>query len=594
MNGTALSKVKRTYYLNLTVTKQKMKGVAYMQDLNANVYYKAKFQISLKEDYNEDLLWKLVWNIKNWITHKLNREETIIENSTRKWSAFKTGGRFYDLQGLNRVYAESVFYQPEDTAEHFSWACKIVEKPITAPDYIPREWITQIGYQAISQREANISYIVTYNDYAGFIGFQQETPVITVPKVVRWLMNDAKLTCSIGKTLLSYDPIQLNVGDYPAFEQVLYSQERDVPLIYISPYYSDEDHEAGLLVDPKKLAESVAASALVYYSDSLDFAAEMAHMGKADYYCGGGAIRVYRPHINLYDEWDHRQHRYLTPSFITEQGEDAVLQMLRRALAQNISYYEDLFRIDDCRALIDTTRRKARIRELQEHQARSQNDANEAFELWETAEREKEEIIRELNETRNALDNVKSSNYVLKARLEELEPRAGEAAKLLSSLHMVRSVSEYPKTPLEVAKYFEMLFPDKIAFTERAYKSLKGDCITKVDILWNIFYYMATELTELKQQNPATAYDDFHRKTGWECSRGEGKMTRDNNALMRNYKDVYNGKKIDIEPHVKNGNRDTDSSFVRVHFAYDEQSGKIIIGHCGKHLPNYGTQKARR
>lgn len=66
-------------------------------------------------------------------------------------------------------------------------------------------------------------------------------------------------------------------------------------------------------------------------------------------------------------------------------------------------------------------------------------------------------------------------------------------------------------------------------------------------------------------------------------------------SLMRQRIDKYNGQEIDIEPHVKNGSQESDPKFVRIHFAYDPNvADKIIVGHCGKHLDNYSTRKARK
>lgn len=129
-----------------------------MQDLNATIFFKAKFHIYATSGENDDLLWKLILDIRSWITKKLNRPgcHPVIESSLHKWTFFKKGGKFYDLEPLNRVYAESVFHQAEDEPSKISWACKIVEKPEVESGYAPREWITEIGYQADTNTSAEI------------------------------------------------------------------------------------------------------------------------------------------------------------------------------------------------------------------------------------------------------------------------------------------------------------------------------------------------------------------------------------------------------------------------------------------------------
>lgn len=149
-----------------------------MQDLSATMFYKAKFNICTTNNQPEDLLRKLILEIRSWITSKLNRrgELPVIEHSIRQWSYFKKGGKFYDLQHLNRVYAESVYHQVGEGLDSASWACKIVEKPTVENGCAPREWITEIGYRATSAYSAEISYVVTFSDMAGFIGFTQTVP----------------------------------------------------------------------------------------------------------------------------------------------------------------------------------------------------------------------------------------------------------------------------------------------------------------------------------------------------------------------------------------------------------------------------------
>ena len=64
--------------------------------------------------------------------------------------------------------------------------------------------------------------------------------------------------------------------------------------------------------------------------------------------------------------------------------------------------------------------------------------------------------------------------------------------------------------------------------------------------------------------------------------------------MMRQYVDTYNGKEINIEPHIKNGNHDKDPKSVRIYFAYDPSIvDKVIIGHCGKHINNATSRKVK-
>lgn len=178
--------------------------------------------------------------------------------------------------------------------------------------------------------------------------------------------------------------------------------------------------------------------------------------------------------------------------------------------------------------------------------------------------------------------------------VEMLKEQSEKYRELETATQGVRGIAVYPNTPQAIAKYFETVYPDRIVFTERAYRSM-DECTTKSDVLWEAFYHIAVDLYNLLKRNPATAFTDFKDYTGWDCSRGEGAQTHADSKFMRQRIDKYNGQEIDIEPHVKNGSQESDPKFVRIHFAYDPNvADKIIVGHCGKHLDNYSTRKARK
>lgn len=565
-----------------------------MYDLNATMFYKAKFNIRTANGEPDDLLWRLVLNIRSWITHKLNPwgKPTVIDYRMGSWSRFKKGGKFYDLGHLNRVYAESVYHQVGDEAFTASWACKIVEKPEAENGFAPREWVTEIGYRATSPNSAELSYVLTYSDMAGFIGFCMPAPSLSVPRVIRSLLEDDKLICSVGPNQLTAGAVKLNPGDYPHFKDVLLDSTREVPIIYISPQRIDEESdEAQVLVDPLKLADSVAGNAIVYYADSLDFTREMYYLGNSNYLCSGGAVRVYRPNIQIEDETDPSRHRFLSARFIEEHGDEKVIDLFRRAIAQDVHFYESLFRMDDCRALLEADLHQARIARIC---AKSQGEADEATEafLEESDKRKTAERANRALQDENG--RLKTENYNLAIQVEMHRKRANLVDQIETATRQVRSISEYPNTPQSIARYFETVYPERIAFTERAYRSM-DECKTKSEVLWEVFYHIATDLFDLVRSNPAQAYSEFKNKTGWEVARCEGPQTHVDSKLMRQFIDTYNGQEIDIEAHIKNGCRESDPKFVRIYFAYNPSiSEKIIIGNCGKHLKNYSTRTARR
>jgi len=81
---------------------------------------------------------------------------------------------------------------------------------------------------------------------------------------------------------------------------------------------------------------------------------------------------------------------------------------------------------------------------------------------------------------------------------------------------------------------------------------------------------------------------EYKSKARFHISMSEGKMTQRDSKLMQLRERQYQGRTIDITPHVGSG-RTADC--LRVHFAVDQGTGKIVIGHCGDHLENYTSRK---
>lgn len=563
-----------------------------MRDLNANMFYKAKFQISVDDSENFDLLWKVVLNLRAWITKKLNHPgDPVVEERLGRWSAFKNGGKLYDCQSRNRFYAESAYREVSAPVKQVFWACMMVEKPTPEPGFAQREWTTEIGYRSLTPGTAELSYVVTYRDATGFLGPCADVPGITVPNIIRRLLSDPALHCTIGPHTITCEPQKLAPGDYPKFKKLLFDPNREVPVIYISPQRDKlDDSHIRLMLSPERVAASTAANALVFYAENPDFSQEMRLMEKDSYTCSDGAVRVYAPHIDTANESDPYRHRFFLAREIEERGEDATLQIFRRALAQDVHFYDSMFRLPDCRALLDEDRHQARLAQLK---LQSEGDVDEAVqEFLNEAEKRKEaeDLAQELMDQ---LEDQKRDNHSLSIQLEAFREKAARCTQAEEATRQLRTTDQFPNTPVRLAKYFELLFPDRIAFTPRAYRSLE-DCPTKCDVLWDIFYHMATDLYTLLREQPAQAHKEFTNKTGWDCARGEGKMTRKDAGLMKQYTDRYNGKEIDIQAHIKSGVKESDPRFVRVYFAYDPTvSDKVIVGHCGRHLDNYTTQKIK-
>ena len=104
---------------------------------------------------------------------------------------------------------------------------------------------------------------------------------------------------------------------------------------------------------------------------------------------------------------------------------------------------------------------------------------------------------------------------------------------------------------------------------------------------------MCTLLYNLYTEDSSGAIDqEFTRSSRFRMGRGEGKNTHQDKTLMQQYQDQYDGRAIDIQPHIAtNENQESSPRFLRVHFCYDSMTQKIVVGSCGRHLDNSTTRK---
>ena len=568
-----------------------------MPDLAARVFYKAHFDIVRERD-NLDLLRDIiVEDLAKWLKHKY-RSATKYWN----WNQFSGYGNF-DTDD-HRLVAKTTSFFRDDSRY---WACRIEEFEEAQEDEedlvmtmkkAPRIWTTEVGFEQTCSDRATISYVCYYADKAGFIGITDTVPDRNIPGFIRNLIYCASrpFHCEIGNIRLSPVPIKLKPGNGDCFSSLVMDPERKVPLILVIPRSTQDNIHNPIAFPAKELAKNVMGNAIVYEADDSSMSEELSYLLDRQYLCLPGQIRIYWPESNK----STRRNRYLSVDEIDSIGNDAVIEIFRRVLSIDIRYYEskEMFRIDDC----DEMYRQSRIHELRsQYQMARESIAMEkavgkeikeqfdiANELLLLADDEKAELQNHIRSLETDLSLAKQDLWKAKSHNDYLQSYQERARGIDASLASIRQCDKLPSSPLEVAQYYQRVFRDSLDFTDRGIRSL-SKCVTKIDILWSCFFAMGTKLIELYRNNTPEIETVFLNATGWDMARCEGSQTRSNPSLMALRNDTYQGRSIFIEPHVKKGKTDNSPDCVRVYFAYDKVTDRIVIGHVGNHLDNHTT-----
>lgn len=152
------------------------------------------------------------------------------------------------------------------------------------------------------------------------------------------------LSCSVEERPLTLGPIEFGGEDVDAVYNHLARFLREVPAIVVSPTRSGD-----LLVDPSEVSEQIGLNATVYFTR--DCSVTQAFNDRLEpngLQCYGDALRVYAGHPHFDILGDGANHRFFPPSTLgDEEGRASCLEILRRALAQDVHAWETSVRIED-------------------------------------------------------------------------------------------------------------------------------------------------------------------------------------------------------------------------------------------------------
>ena len=545
-----------------------------MHDLSLTLFYKTAIDVE-PTDVEDDILWSVVCDIRKWMTRKWDQCGVTIPKDNPTWTKLKKGCRLSDPSGI--VQFVSAIYYAENGG--YKWACSITEN-IAEEGCSKRVWVTEIGLSCETRVRGTVSLVLSYGDQPGFLGPCQEIPSPSVPGIVGNLLSDRYLRCSVSGVELQREARELKAGMFPYFWCLISDPKRETPVIFISP--KQDGDNPSLLIDPQTLADALGPSALVYYSLDKGFADEMLDtLPNYAYRCSNGTVRAYAPRPCVDDPSDQYRHRYFSPAAIEAMGPDTLVSIFRRAYAQDVHFYETMVRIDVVRDLINHSslakRAERKVEEVEEAAIGLANDIEDKL-LRKTTEAD---ALKDEN------DQLKSENHALQQKVATYEfafrygAPDGEKSK---------EAWPWPRSPRDAFDAFRKACDDRIVFTQRAIASL-DDCCSSAETLWNALYDLRTIAYELYMSDAQLDIErEFNARSKFKFSRNAGSMTRKSNALTQQYFDEYDGRQINVETHIKSGSKESDPKFIRVYFAFDAPTQRIVVSSMGVHFDVFSTQ----
>ena len=100
---------------------------------------------------------------------------------------------------------------------------------------------------------------------------------------------------------------------------------------------------------------------------------------------------------------------------------------------------------------------------------------------------------------------------------------------------------------------------------------------------------MATSLFDIHHEGKPDFETEFLHATGIEVAMSEGSQSRKDNRIMNLRNDIYEGKELSMEPHVKLLPQKAGVDHQRIYYCYDHEIDRIIVGSIGEHMKTAGT-----
>ena len=455
-----------------------------------------------------------------------------------------------------------------------------------------RRWITELGLKSYGGI-LELSCVVRTEEHSTLVA----SPVMASrPRVIEYVINniqqadDAEFASSLPGT--SLNSVGQDRDSYHALLAEIERRDRDYPIVLVSPNWDGE-----YLFDAIDLQRRLIGLGQVVQI-SRDFNSyEMAEVIGQHRSAWSGAVNIIfaplqtgivRNRLFLSDEilgWGDSQHERISSvlAWVTNTTNvvhirkhvrpEGVMQLALRRGLQNIREKGGQMDGPQLREELD---KASRILAEQADWISTLEDGNTALESELSA------IKAQLAEERESLKKRNRENWVLKNSIENAD--SGRTSTLDAEAALRLACSPDPPTPAECVEIIESLYPDSCVVLETAKDSARDMDLFKhgrrlLDMLRRLVTEYRLRLIEGGDNEARTVFG----KNEYAAKESETVMA--NKTMRRQRTFDYEGKQVEMFRHLRIGTEVNVATTIRVHFYWDSEREKIVIGYCGEHFP---------
>jgi hypothetical protein len=491
-----------------------------------------------------------------------------------------------DTPSWLKVYATS-----DDVLTLYAWVLK------SRDDQIPgRQWIVELGFK---RAESGISIsCVVKADESSTLAAARSPVMASCPRVITYLVRNVEqaeqacFTANIGA--LRVKSVGEDRDSYAALSAEIERHDRTFALLVVSP-----TKDGTYLVNVHDLQQKLLGIAQVVQVSSRFNSYEMAEDVGQQFSAWQGAINlIYAPGRNgairnrlfLSEEiqrWGHPQ----------EQASHLLAWVTNNT---NISRLRHHIRPEGVMQLALRRRMQAALanRETMDA-AQLRNELGEAEKQIAEHEKYFDGLVEEnakhaaeasaLRERLGELDGeLGKKEYQIEALKDRLSRAGEDEAKSAHTISLIDAkIEQEPPLPLECLDLIERAYGEWCVILQTARSSAREmDRFSQGRELLGLLKKLVTDYRAgLLDGGDNIARNVFGKN---EYAAKESETVMKSKTMCRQRTFTYEGKDTQMFRHLKIGVNDDVARTIRVHFHWDSEKSKIVIGYCGKHLPVSG------
>ncbi len=477
-----------------------------------------------------------------------------------------------------------------------AWAVHLRHREPTS-DY-RRFWYVDVS---LLRRETSFDVRVSVShglDF-GFVGWTPEPPEPSAPNFICDWLGHAALTLRSGQfpiAALTSPPPKIatknkdRIGamivppeSADQLARLIFDPNRGLPVLVVN----GDVNPVTFPLNPNKLQQLLFGTCYVVWVPTAHGWGEAwrTHF-PVGFGCTTNTVRLYQPGAKRDSAHDSVRHRFFSDDEIMAHGGAAAFVgmirdgLTRRLLAPRpgrVATCEDVLALS---AAAGFAAQRLKLTSKEEELAFYETEYQQLLEKHRSSDQLLQELDSELARTKSELEALRPHAEDLAA---ELEKTKSAAVPVFNHNDLLLRFFKNEASVVDQLLALQALYPDALHLLPAALVSAEDAVgFEQPEVLREMLLQLVTDFRQCLLDGKGTqeGVRIFGRKA-FTTRESDNLSSKGRNARTFSYK----GQHVFMEQHLKIGVKDSEAHCLRVHFHWDSPSRKIVIGHCGKHLP---------